>query len=95
MKPIDIGDLTAATGVSARTLYYGIKQHRGASPKKYLKGVRLLKRGAACWRRSFAAHALLKSPPPSVTKTRASSRATTKTISGRARARRCVACVSP
>jgi len=42
MKPIDIGDLTAATGVSARTLYYGFKQHRGASPKKYLKGVRLL-----------------------------------------------------
>jgi AraC-like DNA-binding protein len=42
MKPIDIADLTAATGVSARTLYYGFKQHRGASPKKYLKGVRLL-----------------------------------------------------
>jgi len=43
MKPIDIAALTAATGVSARTLYYGFKQHRGASPKKYLKGVRLLK----------------------------------------------------
>ena len=33
MKPIDIGDLTAATGVSARTLYYGFKQHRGPAPK--------------------------------------------------------------
>ena len=43
MKPIDINDLAAATGVSARTLYYGFKQHRGASPQKYLKGVRLLR----------------------------------------------------
>jgi AraC-like DNA-binding protein len=43
MKPIDIDDLAAATGVSARTLYYGFKQHRGASPRKYLKGVRLLR----------------------------------------------------
>jgi AraC-like DNA-binding protein len=43
MKPIDIEDLAAATGVSARTLYYGFKQHRGASPRKYLKGVRLLR----------------------------------------------------
>jgi len=43
MKPIDIEALAAATGVSSRTLYYGFKQHRGASPKKYLKGVRLLR----------------------------------------------------
>jgi len=43
MKPIDIDDLAAATGVSPRTLYYGFKQHRGASPAKYLKGVRLLR----------------------------------------------------
>ncbi|MGH6783459.1 MAG: helix-turn-helix transcriptional regulator, partial [Sphingomicrobium sp.] len=43
MKPIDIEDLAAATGVSSRTLYYGFKQHRGASPGKYLKGVRLLR----------------------------------------------------
>ena len=43
MKPIDIDDLAAATGVSSRTLYYGFKQHRGASPKKYLKCVRLLR----------------------------------------------------
>lgn len=43
MKPIDVTDLAAATGVSARTLYYGFKQYRGASPKKYLKGVRLLR----------------------------------------------------
>ena len=43
MKPIDIGDLAKATGVSSRTLYYGFKHHRGASPKKYLKGVRLLR----------------------------------------------------
>jgi AraC-like DNA-binding protein len=43
MKPIDIDDLAAATGVSSRTLYYGFKQHRGASPGKYLKGVRLLR----------------------------------------------------
>ena len=43
MKPIDIADLAIATGVSSRTLYYGFKQHRGASPRKYLKGVRLLR----------------------------------------------------
>ena len=43
MKPIDIDDLAAATGVSSRTLYYGFKQHRGASPGKYLKGFRLLR----------------------------------------------------
>lgn len=43
MKPIDIEDLAAATGVSSRTLYYGFKQHRGASPGKYLKGFRLLR----------------------------------------------------
>jgi AraC-like DNA-binding protein len=43
MKPIDIADLATATGVSPRTLYYGFKQYRGASPKKYLKGVRLLR----------------------------------------------------
>ena len=43
MKPIDIEDLATATGVSSRTLYYGFKQHRGASPRKYLKGVRLLR----------------------------------------------------
>jgi AraC-like DNA-binding protein len=43
MKPIDIDDLATATGVSSRTLYYGFKQHRGASPRKYLKGVRLLR----------------------------------------------------
>jgi AraC-like DNA-binding protein len=43
MKPIDIDDLATATGVSSRTLYYGFKQHRGASPGKYLKGVRLLR----------------------------------------------------
>jgi AraC-like DNA-binding protein len=43
MRPIDVDDLAAATGVSPRTLYYGFKQHRGASPGKYLKGVRLLR----------------------------------------------------
>ena len=43
IKAIDIDDLAAATGVSSRTLYYGFKQHRGASPGKYLKGVRLLR----------------------------------------------------
>jgi AraC-like DNA-binding protein len=43
MKAIDIDHLAAATGVSARTLYYGFKQYRGASPRKYLKGVRLLR----------------------------------------------------
>lgn len=43
MKPIDIEDLASATGVSSRTLYYGFKQHRGASPGKYLKGFRLLR----------------------------------------------------
>jgi AraC-like DNA-binding protein len=43
MKPIDIADLETATGVSSRTLYYGFKQYRGASPMKYLKGVRLMR----------------------------------------------------
>lgn len=43
MKPIGVADLATATGVSTRTLYYGFKQYRGASPKKYLKGVRLLR----------------------------------------------------
>jgi AraC-like DNA-binding protein len=43
MKPIDVADLESATGVSSRTLYYGFKQYRGASPMKYLKGVRLLR----------------------------------------------------
>jgi AraC-like DNA-binding protein len=43
MKPIDVADLEAATGVSSRTLYYGFKQYRGASPMKYLKGVRLMR----------------------------------------------------
>ena len=43
MNPIDIADLAQATSVSSRTLYYGFKQYRGASPKKYLKGVRLLR----------------------------------------------------
>lgn len=43
MKPVDIADLETATGVSSRTLYYGFKQYRGASPMKYLKGVRLMR----------------------------------------------------
>ncbi|MEA2977941.1 MAG: hypothetical protein QOF19_3461 [Alphaproteobacteria bacterium] len=43
MKPIDVSDLEAATGVSSRTLYYGFKQYRGASPMKYLKRVRLMR----------------------------------------------------
>jgi AraC-like DNA-binding protein len=42
MKPIGITDLQTATGVSSRTLYYGFQQYRGASPMKYLKGVRLM-----------------------------------------------------
>ncbi|HZS64406.1 MAG TPA: helix-turn-helix transcriptional regulator [Xanthobacteraceae bacterium] len=42
MKSIGVADLETATGVSARTLYYGFKQYRGASPMKYLKGVRLM-----------------------------------------------------
>jgi AraC-like DNA-binding protein len=43
MQPIGIADLEAATGVSARTLYYGFKQYRGASPMKYLKNIRLMR----------------------------------------------------
>jgi AraC-like DNA-binding protein len=43
MKPIDVTDLEAATGVSSRTLYYGFKQYRGASPMKYLKSIRLMR----------------------------------------------------
>lgn len=43
MKPIDVSDLEAATGVSARTLYYGFKQYRSASPMKYLKRARLMR----------------------------------------------------
>jgi len=43
MKPFDVADLERITGVSARTLYYGFKQYRGASPMKYLKSVRLLR----------------------------------------------------
>jgi AraC-like DNA-binding protein len=42
-KPINIADLETATGVSSRTLYYGFRQYRGASPMKYLKGVRLMR----------------------------------------------------
>ncbi len=43
MKPVSVGDLEVVTGVSARTLYYGFKQYRGASPRKYLKTVRLMR----------------------------------------------------
>lgn len=43
MRPIGVADMEAATGVSVRTLYYGFKQYRGASPMKYLKGVRLMR----------------------------------------------------
>jgi AraC-like DNA-binding protein len=42
MTPITIEETAAATGVSLRTLYYGFKRHRGESPRKYLKGLRLL-----------------------------------------------------
>jgi AraC-like DNA-binding protein len=41
--PIAIAELAAVSGVSARTLYYGFKQYRGASPMKYLKTIRLLR----------------------------------------------------
>ncbi len=43
MKPVGVADLEAATGVSARTLYYGFKQYRSATPLKYLKRVRLMR----------------------------------------------------
>lgn len=43
MKPIGVSELEAATGVSARTLYYGFRQYRDATPMKYLKGVRLMR----------------------------------------------------
>jgi len=38
---IGIEALADAAGVSARTLYYGFKRHRGMSPMKYLKHLRL------------------------------------------------------
>jgi AraC-like DNA-binding protein len=42
MQTIDVAQLETATGVSARTLYYGFKRYRGASPMKYLKNIRLM-----------------------------------------------------
>jgi AraC-like DNA-binding protein len=40
-EPITVEDLTAAAGVSARTLFSGFKRFRGISPMKYLREVRL------------------------------------------------------
>lgn len=40
-EDVTIESLTAAAGVSARTLYYGFKKYRDETPMKYLKGVRL------------------------------------------------------
>ncbi len=40
-EDVTIESLTAAAGVSARTLYYGFKKYRKETPMKYLKGVRL------------------------------------------------------
>ncbi len=39
---IQLSDLVAASGVSDRSLHYGFKKHRNASPMKYLKRLRLL-----------------------------------------------------
>lgn len=39
--PITIGDLAAAAGVSARTLFEGFRRFRGVSPMAVLKSVRL------------------------------------------------------
>ena len=38
--PMTIGDLAQLTGVSARTLEYGFKKHRGQSPMLFLRRVR-------------------------------------------------------
>jgi AraC-like DNA-binding protein len=43
MTRIEVSDLEQVSGVSARTLFYGFKQYRGASPMKYLKSVRLIR----------------------------------------------------
>jgi AraC-like DNA-binding protein len=40
-QDISIADMTAAGGVSARSLYYGFERYLGTSPMKYLKRVRL------------------------------------------------------
>lgn len=43
VRDLAIADLEQATGVSARTLYYGFRQYRGASPMKCLKTLRMLR----------------------------------------------------
>lgn len=39
--PLTIGDLARLAGVSARTLEYGFRKHRGQSPMQFLRQVRL------------------------------------------------------
>jgi AraC-like DNA-binding protein len=41
--PIETRALVDASGVSARTLYYGFKQYRNTTPMKYLKSLRLVR----------------------------------------------------
>jgi AraC-like DNA-binding protein len=42
-SPLTIEELAAAAGVSVRTLYYGFGEFRNASPRRYLKQLRLAK----------------------------------------------------
>lgn len=39
-RPLTLGDLAALTGVSARTLEYGFRKHRGCGPMQFLRNVR-------------------------------------------------------
>ncbi len=52
-RPITVGDLTDASGVSARTLFEGFRRFRGTTPMALLKALRLEQ-----------AHADLKTAPP-------------------------------
>jgi AraC-like DNA-binding protein len=40
-RPLSLGDLASIAGVSARTLQYSFRQHRGMSPMDFLRKVRL------------------------------------------------------
>jgi AraC-like DNA-binding protein len=40
-RPITLGDIATAAGVSARALQYGFRRHHGTAPMAYLRSVRL------------------------------------------------------
>jgi len=41
-KPLSLGDLASVAGVSARTLQYSFRRHRGMCPMEFLRQIRLL-----------------------------------------------------